>query len=330
MPSTVAFVQPSQPTPVIAPETRPDVAEDGKEFQAFGKDGLTFDDILDVINPLHHLPVVGFLYRSITGDTISPASKVAGGTLFGGLIGFAASIADTVLKETSGKDAASHVVALLEDTGEKPPQPGGPKEAFLNATASLRHDANEHDDEFDESGAVGTDVAATNSRAGEVLQTASLRHDGHDNEDGVWEDPDGAPNLEDVAALATNQARNAVRAGPISAAPAAATHPVISGAAAKYGPRAIGNAMPTPQALAANPAMITALRKGQPHNFQPGGNINSDTWLKLMNNVSGSRSGGDPRTGASGLTSATLARALATYGAAQAAAPKANPGLTRP
>ncbi len=55
------------------------------------KDGLGFADFLDIINPLHHLPVIGSVYRKLTGDTINPAMKIAGGALFGGPIGVALS-----------------------------------------------------------------------------------------------------------------------------------------------------------------------------------------------------------------------------------------------
>jgi hypothetical protein len=345
MPSSVAFAPPNQPTAVVAPESRRDVTIDAKEFKAFGADGLTFDDLLDVINPLHHLPIVGFIYRSITGDTISPASRVTGGALFGGLVGFAASVADTVLEEISGKDVGGHIVARMDDAQG---QPGEPKEAPWSATASLRHDAHEYDDEFNERVASGTDLAAREGQAGgpksQTIQTVSLRHDAHDNEDGVWEDPDTMANTENVAAVqgpippqptvatpvAGNPARNRTRPGPINGATAAGNHPVTLGATLKNGPRAFGTALPKPQALAANPAVITALRKGVSHNFQPGGGVNSDTWLNLMNNVNADRSGSGAPTGASGLTSATLAKALATYGAAEAPAPKAKTGLIRP
>ena len=348
MPSTVAFIQPNQPTAVVTPEGRRDVTTNTKEFKAFGADGLTFDDVLDVINPLHHLPIIGFLYRSITGDTISPASRVTGGALFGGLIGFAASVANAVLEEITGRDVGGHVIALMEDASENPPQPRGPNDASWSATASLRHDAHEYDDEFKEQAAGGTDTAAWESQAGgtksQATQTVSLRHDAHDNEDGVWEDPDTMANTANVAAvqrpLSTrpkasspvpgNPARTITRPSPINGATAAGNHPVRWGTALKNGPRALGTALPKPQALAANPAMITALRKVGAHNFQPGGGINTNTWLKLMNNVSTNRDGGGASTGASGLTSATLAKALATYGAAGAGAPKANTGLIRP
>ena len=49
------------------------------EFKFFGKDGFTFFDFLDVINPLQHIPVVSTLYRSLTGDEIDPASHGVAG-----------------------------------------------------------------------------------------------------------------------------------------------------------------------------------------------------------------------------------------------------------
>ena len=53
----------------------------------FGNDGFNFKDVLDLINPLHHIPLVGTVYRSITNDKIAPAIKLAGGALFGGAAG---------------------------------------------------------------------------------------------------------------------------------------------------------------------------------------------------------------------------------------------------
>ena len=53
----------------------------------FGSDGFNFKDVLDFINPLHHIPIVGAVYRSISKDKIAPAIKLAGGALFGGVAG---------------------------------------------------------------------------------------------------------------------------------------------------------------------------------------------------------------------------------------------------
>lgn len=43
--------------------------------------------VIDTINPLQHIPFVSYLYREITGDTITPDAQFAGGFLFGGPIG---------------------------------------------------------------------------------------------------------------------------------------------------------------------------------------------------------------------------------------------------
>lgn len=79
---------------------------------------LSFWDFLDVINPLQHIPVVSTLYRELTGDQIKTPAKLAGGALFGGVIGLAASTADVLLKEASGRDAGEHVMALFDGEGD--------------------------------------------------------------------------------------------------------------------------------------------------------------------------------------------------------------------
>lgn len=89
----------------------PDETESGSGF--FGDDGLTFGDVLDVINPLQHIPVVSTLYRAITGDEISPGARVAGGALFGGPIGFAVATANAMVEASAGKDIGDTIVTAL-------------------------------------------------------------------------------------------------------------------------------------------------------------------------------------------------------------------------
>ncbi len=91
-------------------------AGDGDEpFSLWGSDGLTFGDIFDIINPLQHIPIVSTIYRAITGDDIAVAPKVAGGALFGGVIGLVASIIDTAIEQITGQDTGEHILALLKD-----------------------------------------------------------------------------------------------------------------------------------------------------------------------------------------------------------------------
>ncbi|HSM94999.1 MAG TPA: hypothetical protein VLT91_03080 [Rhizomicrobium sp.] len=72
-----------------------------------------WDDVLDVVNPLQHLPVVGTVYRAITGDKIGDVEKVAGDTLYGGPIGLVSSLADVAFEKITGKDFGSTVMAFV-------------------------------------------------------------------------------------------------------------------------------------------------------------------------------------------------------------------------
>jgi hypothetical protein len=50
---------------------------------------MTFDEILEGLNPLHHLPGVGMIYRAATGTDIHPTMRVLGAGLTGGALGMA-------------------------------------------------------------------------------------------------------------------------------------------------------------------------------------------------------------------------------------------------
>jgi hypothetical protein len=74
---------------------------------------LSFADLLDVINPLQHIPVVGDLYRYLTGDRITGPARVAGAALFGGPIGFVAGLANAIVAEANGGNPGEAALAAL-------------------------------------------------------------------------------------------------------------------------------------------------------------------------------------------------------------------------
>lgn len=82
-----------------------------------------FRDMLDSINPLQHLPVVGSIYRKATGDEISPVARVIGGAIFGGPIGGAFAIADVALEAQTGKSVEDRVMALVSNNPENKTRP---------------------------------------------------------------------------------------------------------------------------------------------------------------------------------------------------------------
>jgi hypothetical protein len=81
-----------------------------------------FHDLLDVINPLQHIPVIATIYRAITGEHIGTLEKIAGDTLYGGLWGAVSSVADTAFEAVTGKDFGSSVLALFTGTHDEAPK----------------------------------------------------------------------------------------------------------------------------------------------------------------------------------------------------------------
>ena len=51
------------------------------------EEGMSFGDVLDIINPLQHIPIISTIYRMATGDEVGMGSRIAGGALFGGPLG---------------------------------------------------------------------------------------------------------------------------------------------------------------------------------------------------------------------------------------------------
>jgi hypothetical protein len=82
--------------------------------------GNFFNHVLDVVNPLQHLPVVGTLYRAITGDKIGAVEKIAGDTLYGGLWGAVGSVADVAFEAATGKDFGGTMLAMVTGNHDAP------------------------------------------------------------------------------------------------------------------------------------------------------------------------------------------------------------------
>jgi hypothetical protein len=73
-----------------------------------------FHHLLDIVNPLQHLPVIGTIYRSVTGEHIGPVEKIAGDTLYGGIWGAVSSVADVAFEGITGKSVEDTVLAWFK------------------------------------------------------------------------------------------------------------------------------------------------------------------------------------------------------------------------
>ena len=91
---------------------------------AAAANNLTFDDMIDIVNPLQHLPVVGTLYRKWTGDEIRPLPKMIGDTAYGGPMGLASSVADYGFQQITGKDFGDTIYDFVFGGDGKPATPG--------------------------------------------------------------------------------------------------------------------------------------------------------------------------------------------------------------
>ncbi len=83
-----------------------------------------FDHLLSELNPLQYLPVVGTIYRAVTGDTIPEPARFAGSLvvsgLTGGPVGLAINVGSTLLEHMLGIDPEKLGDRMLASLGIGP------------------------------------------------------------------------------------------------------------------------------------------------------------------------------------------------------------------
>ena len=109
-------------------------AKNGAPFSLWEKEGFGFGDFIDIINPLHHIPIVATIYRNLSGDQIGAAPRVIGGALWGRIGGFVAGAVNAVVEWWSGKDIGDHIYAAV--FGDPKKVEGGTAVAQKNAPTS--------------------------------------------------------------------------------------------------------------------------------------------------------------------------------------------------
>ncbi|MBI1210256.1 MAG: hypothetical protein GC190_02235 [Alphaproteobacteria bacterium] len=88
---------------------------------AITADDFDFDALIDMINPLQHIPVVGTLYRKITGDEMGAPASIAGGALYFGVFGFLGALGNEFLKAVTGEDVGERVMSLFDSDDDATP-----------------------------------------------------------------------------------------------------------------------------------------------------------------------------------------------------------------
>lgn len=120
-------------------QANPRPVYEGQPYYSFDDvvESFSFWDVVDIFNPLQHIPLVGTVYREITGDEIGGFARVAGGALFGGPIGAGAGIVGMAFAEAAGKDPGQLVFDAITGGDGGAPATSGPSGATLATNAPL-------------------------------------------------------------------------------------------------------------------------------------------------------------------------------------------------
>lgn len=112
----------------------------------FGPDGkFGWDDVVDLINPLQHIPLVNIVYRHFTGDQINGSAELLGAIPFGPL-GALSAIADLAVRSITGKDIGENAIAMLTGDHSATTTDLAAAESPAKATAVASVDINPHRD----------------------------------------------------------------------------------------------------------------------------------------------------------------------------------------
>jgi hypothetical protein len=84
---------------------------------------FSFGDLLDIVNPLQHIPIVGTIYRALTGDKIGNLPRLIGSFALGGTLGLVGGMVSVAVKDMTGRDPGEHLAALVGLEPDGPPAP---------------------------------------------------------------------------------------------------------------------------------------------------------------------------------------------------------------
>ena len=89
------------------PQGEADPMPSGDENGVMGskKNTIEFKDVIDVLNPLQHLPIVSNFYRAVSGDEIGTVPKFLGSALYGGPAGLVIALGSYIANSEMGSEA---------------------------------------------------------------------------------------------------------------------------------------------------------------------------------------------------------------------------------
>lgn len=127
----------------FARSTAPRASAAGLPLWSHGS--FSFKDLLDIINPLQHLPVIGSIYRYLTGDEPSGGARIVGDSLYGGPIGLGVGLISTAfLTDSHGRDVGEQLLADVFGSHDESPSPATPALASAAAASAGPAAASSH------------------------------------------------------------------------------------------------------------------------------------------------------------------------------------------
>lgn len=84
-----------------------------RDSQGKAEESFQFADVVDIVNPLQHLPVVSMIYREITGDKLHPMAQIIGGAIYGGPVGAVVGTVNAISQVQTGKDIGEQALSFV-------------------------------------------------------------------------------------------------------------------------------------------------------------------------------------------------------------------------
>lgn len=112
--------------PASAPQTdgSTETEKAAFELQPFAQGNVPgFADMLDILNPLQHIPVVNHYYQQWSGDQIGYLPQVIGSTLYGGSLGLVTSATSVGLSGMLEQSPIQYISNSLFPTGTENKNP---------------------------------------------------------------------------------------------------------------------------------------------------------------------------------------------------------------
>ena len=82
------------------------------ELRQDKKEGIALGDVLDIINPPQHIPIVSTIYRMTTEDNIGVGPRLLGGALYDGPLSVLVTSLTAIFEDIFGGSVEQHAASL--------------------------------------------------------------------------------------------------------------------------------------------------------------------------------------------------------------------------